>query len=349
MIRFEKWTEEAVFHNPLKGFDRVPISLEIRKDPLTGYVSVINNFLKNKQKLLFPDTDYNYLEEIGTSSKEKCFMCDERWDKLTPYYPEDFLPDKRPIKGNALLFPNLYPLSKFHAVVRLGSKHFRKMNELTSEILRDGLILARDFLLRSHEYDPRYKYATMNANFMFPSGASATHPHFQIMNFFIPSTYHNLLLEKSRDFFENTGECYFERFVEIESSSRRWIRKIGESCWIAAYSPIGRNEIQVIWPHKQNISQFEAKDFEDLAQGLSSLFAFFHTQRISTYNFSLFSAPLGEDIPYFRCIMKIVNRQNVVPHHRTDDYFFQKLLKNELSAWAPEDLASEIRTFLEKK
>ncbi len=349
MIRFEKWREEAVFHNPLKDFERVPIELEIRKDPLTGYMSVINKFLINKQKLLFPDTDYTYLEEIAKSSRERCFMCEGRWEKLTPYYPKDIFPEGRPSRGSALLFPNLYPLSRFHAVVRLGNRHFRKMNELTPEILKDGLSLARDFLLRTYEYDNRYRYPTMNANFMFPSGASATHPHFQIMNFFIPSTYHNLLLEKSREYFQRTGECYFEKLVAVEGSSRRWIGKMGKSYWISAYSPMGRNEIQVIWPEKENISQFEEEDFEDLAHGLSLIFAFFHTQHISTYNFSLFSAPLGDDAPYFRCIMKIVNRQNVVPHHRTDDYFFQKLLKNELSAWPPEELAQGIRDFIQQK
>ncbi len=348
MIRFKKWREEAVFHNPLEGFRLIPIPLEIRQDPLTGYRSVINRFLINKQKLLFPDTDYDYLEEIGRRSEKRCFMCDGKWEKMTPYYPEDFLPERRISRGEALLFPNLYPLSRFHAVVRLGKKHFRKLNELSPDILADGLKLAREFLLSSYNKDPRYIYPTINANFMFPAGASATHPHFQIMNFFIPSTYHGLLLECSKKYFEETGTCYFEELVKVEKHSKRWIRDLGRGVWIAAYSPMGRNEVQVIWPSIQNISQLTEHDLEDLATGLSDLFAFSHEQKISTYNFSLFSGPLDRDTPYFSCIMKIVNRQNVVPHHRTDDYFFQKLLKNELSALPPEELSRLIREFIER-
>ncbi|MFW6178830.1 MAG: hypothetical protein ACOC43_10775, partial [Desulfohalobiaceae bacterium] len=52
-----------------------------------------------------------------------------------------------------------------------------------------------------------------------------------------------------------------------------------------------------------------------------------------------FSAPLGQDSPHFCCMMRLVNRQNVHAHHRTDDYFFQKLLQNELILNRPEDLA----------
>ncbi len=76
---------------------------------------------------------------------------------------------------------------------------------------------------------------------------------------------------------------------------------------------------------------------------LRRCFHIFTQKKISTYNFSILSGPLNESAPYYRCVMKIVNRQNVVKHHRTDDYFLQKILKNELSEITPEDLAKEIR------
>ncbi|GAB6887843.1 hypothetical protein JCM13304A_13410 [Desulfothermus okinawensis JCM 13304] len=344
MIKFKKYNETVEFHSPKKNFEKIKINLEVREDPLTGYRSIINEYLVNKRGLLYPDTDYEYLNKIGEKSKKFCFMCDGNLEKMTPYYPEEFFGEGRLKYKDAVLFPNLYPLSKFHAVVRLTSEHFKKLGEIDSTMIFNGLKLAFKFLKKSFELDKKYKYPTINANFMFPSGASATHPHFQIMNFFVPSTYHQLLLDRSREYFEKNSSCYFLDLVKTEKElGQRYIGDKGNSIWISAYSPMGRNEIQVIWPKKENFSQFTDNDIKDLSNGLEKVFSYFHSKKISTYNFSILSGPLNESAPYYRCVMKIVNRQNVVKHHRTDDYFLQKILKNELSEITPEDLAKEIR------
>ncbi len=60
-----------------------------------------------------------------------------------------------------------------------------------------------------------------------------------------------------------------------------------------------------------------------------------------------YMAPLSvpvTDAPEMACFMRLVDRQNVTPHHRTDDYFFQKLLKNELIVNPPEKLAQWMKT-----
>ena len=344
MVKFKKYSETVEFHSPKNQFKKTKINLEIREDPLTGFRSIINEYLVNKRGLLYPDTDYEYLDYIGDRSKKFCFMCDHRLEKMTPYYPEDFLEQGRLKYQDAVLFPNLYPLSKFHAVIRLTSDHFKKLGEINSKMVFNGLKLAFDFLKKSFDYDKRYNYPTINANFMFPSGASATHPHFQIINFLVPSTFHQLLLDRSKEYYEKYGSCYFIDLIKKEKElNKRYIGEIGDGVWISAYSPMGRNEVQIIWPKKENFFHFTEKDIKDLSEGLEKLFIYFHSKKISTYNFSLLSGPLNEKAPYFRCIMKIVNRQNVVKHHRTDDYFLQKILKNELSEITPEDLAKEIR------
>jgi hypothetical protein len=40
-----------------------------------------------------------------------------------------------------------------------------------------------------------------------------------------------------------------------------------------------------------------------------------------------------------------VNRQNLYPNYRNDDYFLQKLLQTELILTLPEDLAAEARKY----
>ena len=344
MIEFKKYTETAEFHNPLNNFEKIKVNIEIREDPLTGFRSIINEYLINKKGVLYPDTDYEYLSSLAARSKETCFLCDEMVEKTTPTYTKDFIEQGRLKYQDAVLFPNLYPLTKFHAVIRVGRDHFKTLGELDSTMLFNGFKLAFDFLIKSFDYDKRYKYPTINANFLLPAGASAIHTHFQLVNFFIPSTYHQLLLDKSKEYFKKHNSCYFIELVKIEKElGVRYIGEIGEGVWLSAYSPMGRNEVQIIWPKKQNFSEFTEKDIKDLSEGLEKLFSYYHSKKISTFNFSILSGPLGEEAPYFRCIMKVVNRQNVVKDHRTDDYFLQKILKNELSEITPEELAKEIR------
>ncbi|MFP4391762.1 MAG: hypothetical protein ACLFOA_00425 [Desulfohalobiaceae bacterium] len=339
-IQFEVQKQESVFHNPMQDMQLTRQSLEVRTDPLTKHQSLLNTGLEGKAQILFPDTDYEYLEQRGQETQESCFLCGENWQQKTPAYPEEFLPQGRLQQGQAALFPNLFPIGAYHSVIRLGDKHLRKLDDLPPELLADGFQVALDFLRKCYAYDPSMRYATMNANYLFPAGASLVHPHFQILNSPTPSTQHQLLLDKSQEYLQNNQSCYWEDLLQEEKRlGKRWIGQIGNSYWLTAFAPIGYNEIQVVWPRKQSFLQWDEQDTQDLAQGLSHVLQVWHSMRLSTFNFSCFSAPLGQDSPHFCCMMRLVNRQNVHAHHRTDDYFFQKLLQNELILNRPEDLA----------
>jgi hypothetical protein len=49
------------------------------------------------------------------------------------------------------------------------------------------------------------------------------------------------------------------------------------------------------------------------------------------------------DHPEFRCFLRLLNRQNMAANYRTDDFYLQKLLKNEIVVQLPERLATFIR------
>lgn len=53
--------------------------------------------------------------------------------------------------------------------------------------------------------------------------------------------------------------------------------------------------------------------------------------------------PFLKDKAKVFCVFKIVNRQNLYPNYRNDDYFLQKLLHSELVITPPEELASRLR------
>jgi hypothetical protein len=66
-----------------------------------------------------------------------------------------------------------------------------------------------------------------------------------------------------------------------------------------------------------------------------------------SFNFSLYSTKGGETVG-FRCLFRIVNRQNFYPNYRNDDYFLQKLLGTDLILNLPEDLAREAKKLFTK-
>lgn len=342
-INFAVSRQESVFHSPFQNNERVTQSLEVRTDPLTGHQSVFNTGLEGKAQILFPDTDYTYMAQRAEETVGTCFLCPADWRKNTPTYPEEFLPTGILEHGQAALFPNLFPVAAYHSVIRLGDRHFRKLDELPPDLLADGFTVALDFVRKSVAFDPTMRFPTLNINYMLPAGASLMHPHMQILNSPTPSSHHQMLLEKSRQYKKQNNASYWADLVNAEKSiDQRYIGRTGKAHWITAFAPTGYNEIQAVWPRLQNFLQFSQNDIADLAEGLSHILKTWHTMKLSSFNFACFCAPLTDPVTEdseFCCFMRMVNRQNVIPHHRTDDYFFQKLLKNELIVNPPEKLA----------
>ena len=228
--------------------------------------------------------------------------------------------------------------------MRVGDKHVRTLQEMSLDLLRQSLEISAEFIRRCYEYDSRMRYATINANHLFPAGASLVHPHFQVVVSSVPSTHHDLLLKSSSEYMQSHDSCYFTDLVAKEREvGERWIGQTGSCAWISAFSPLGYNEVQAIMPECQSILDWGEAEPADLARGMEAVLGRYHQMGLSTFNFSLFSGPLGAEHPEFRGFLRLMNRQNVIPHHRTDDYFFQKIMKNELILNIPENLADYMR------
>ena len=346
-ISFKTWQQTARFHNPLKGGQWDEQELEVRLDPLLGHQSLFNGALEGKGSILFPDTDDGYLRQRAEETKGSCFLCEDRWRQTTPRYGEDLLPDEgRLVRGGIVLFPNLFPLAAYHAVIRLGDQHFRTLDDFPLSLLEDAFSVSIEFIRRCYQADPKTIYFTINANYLFPAGASVLHPHLQILGSPFPGTHHQLLLEKSREYFKKERSCYWSDLVEAEEQGEaRYLGSMATSRWITAFSPMGSNEVNAIWPESSHFLQWGEADIRGMAEGLSRVLRAYHEMKLSTFNFSCFSGPLDEAGSEFRCMLRLVNRQNAAPHYRTDDYYFQKLLKNEIIVKRPEHLAAFVRRY----
>ncbi len=342
-VKFVSKKLVATFSNPLKDNLLDNQEIEVRFDPLLEHQSVFNPDLKDKISILFPETDYEYLEKVVGETRNKCFLCDGKWEHTTPRYPEEFIPGGRLIKNETVLFPNLFPLFGYHAVIMLGEKHFRTLDDFPPSLFLDAFDVSVEFMRRCFEHDPAVKYFTINANYLFPAGSSVVHPHLQIIGGRLPTTHQKLLIDRSQIYFEKNGSIYWDDLVRSEKEiGRRWIAEVSGIHWLTPYSPVGQNEVQAIWPGKRHFLEWDREDMKAIAGGISEILKTYREMKFSTFNFSIYSGALDGSDKSFRCMMRLITRQNVVPNHRTDDYYFQKLLGNEIILITPENLAATL-------
>jgi galactose-1-phosphate uridylyltransferase len=229
----------------------------------------------------------------------------------------------------------------YHPVIALSKAHFLKLAEFRPQLLADGFLVARNFLLEVFQRDPSIVVSTVNANYLLPAGASLVHPHMQMLAAPTAYSYHARLLAASDAYLRTQGSCYYTDLISKERlDASRYIARKGKWHWIASFSPLGSNEIMGIHEDSGDFGSLDNRDLEDLGSGISSTLATFEDLGHLSFNFSLFSAREHEG---FRCMIKIVTRQNLCANYRNDDYFLQKMLQSELIINLPEDLAAGAR------
>jgi len=343
-IQFQSDKFQSKFLSPLKEFQEDIHEIEHRLDPLTNTRSIIGSSMRDKAQMIHGTTDYERINKIAQESKVNCFMCPEKVLSMTPKYTPDLLPHGRISKGEATLFPNLFPLSEFHAVCAFTHAHYLNLSDFTPELLANGIQICLEFIIQVAKTQESAKYMTINSNYLFPAGASVIHPHIQVMGGEIPYTFQSLLLTQSQRYFEENNSIYWHDLVTTEKElGARYIGRTGNIEWITSFSPMGSNEVQGILLNKHNFLELTQEDVKALGEGLSKILSFYGEQKYSTFNFSIYSGPLDDSAESFWCSIRIITRANVYENYRTDDYFLQKLLGTEILITPPEELAGQIQ------
>lgn len=343
-ITFESVESTFTILNPQDNFTEEIHRIEVRRDPLLGDTSVYNPFLKDKAKAFFGDNDPALIQKLVEESAKTCIFCEGRVEKVTGKFPEDIVVGGRIRVGEALLFANIFSIGKYHPVVSLSRSHFLKLSEFSPEIIANGLMAAQQFLKALYRTDSAMLFTTVNANYLFPAGASLVHPHLQMLVTPVAYSYHARLLEACRSYYQKSNSAYHADLIDEEQrSGSRYIAQRGPWHWMSAFSPTGSNEIDAVHESESDFVYLDEAAIRNLAQGISKVLAFYESIGYLSFNFTLFSVrqPLaGEG---FHCLLKIINRQNLYPNYRNDDYFLQKMLQTELIINLPENLAGKLR------
>jgi UDPglucose--hexose-1-phosphate uridylyltransferase len=343
-IEFEKISSAFTILNPFNDFAPEEHRVEVRKDPLLGDTSIHNPYLKDKARAFFSENDAELIKKLVEESSKGCIFCSENVLHKTAQYPSDILSQGRIRTGEAVLFANLFSVGAYHPVIALGSKHFLKLSEFAPRLLAEGMKAAQEFLCSVYRTDASAIFTAVCANYLLPAGASLVHPHLQMLVTPLAYSYHARLLDACRLYHEKYGTSYFGDLVAEEKKiGARHIAEQDGWHWLAAFSPMGSNEITAIHDKEADFGALSNGDLQDLSHGISKVLLLYERLGHLSFNYALFSVRQGVRAEGFRCVFKIISRQNLYPNYRSDDYFLQKMLQTELIFNLPEELAEQLR------
>lgn len=346
-IEFEAREDSFALLNPLKGFKPDTQTIQVRKDPLLGHTSVYNPLMEEGIKMFVGPADRELVQRVREESSPHCFFCPDKIEGVARFRP-DFVAEGTINEGETVLFPNLFALGRHHAVAAISHGHYLDLREFTPERLTDAFVAIQRYIATVYAHDAEANDASVNANYLFPAGASLMHPHFQVIVSAEPYSHQARLLKACRRYTATQGGVYHQDLVrEEERLGQRHIAQIGAWDWLAAYSPMGSNEILGIHQQCGDFSELDPSDLNALGQGLSSVLRTYARLGYMSFNFSLYARRNPEPSDGFNCIIRCITRQNPYPNYRTDDFFMQKGLQAELILKLPEVLAAEMRVEFE--
>ncbi len=152
-IKFDSYKSDAQILSPFNGFSEETHIVEVRQDPLLGDKSVYNPALKHKVKFFFGECDNGLIKKLVEDSSKTCIFCSGKIEQNTPMYPRNLVPEGRIRIGEAVLFPNLFPVGKYHSVIALSEAHFLKLLEFSPAIIGNGLLAAQQFVNTVYAHD----------------------------------------------------------------------------------------------------------------------------------------------------------------------------------------------------
>ena len=343
-IQFQRSVEQAGFFSPLAGMEFAEQTIEVRRDPLTGMNAVSSSELATKEETFFGKTDWEHAERLAAATRGGCFFCPEKVFDVTPRYPEEMLPGGRLQRGRALVFPNLFPLAKLHAVVTYPERHFLRPSDFSPDLLHEGLGAAVELCGRAEGYYPDLEHLEICCNHMLPAGASMAHPHFQVFGGPAVPWLVQTLWDRSAAFLRDQGVSYWDALVAQETAAgERFVDSRDGVTWLAPFAPIGGREVIAVVPGRARVADLDDSQIGELARGLSRVVTRYEREGLSAFNFTIYGGPLDGAGAGHPAVLRVIARSAFKPDYRADDYFLQKQIGGELIFSPPEQLAAVLR------
>ena len=345
VITFEKKLATARFRNPNLNFDVDEQIIEHRKDPLTGQLCLIPHELKQKASFYYGTPDKRALNKTIEGSRASCFFCPEKMEASTTKFIDEISRDGKIRINKAIGFPNIFPYYP-HCAVITTDEHFIPFNEMTGDFYGDMFKAGIKFITKTYEMEKTAKFALIGANFLQPAGSTVAHPHIHAISG--PEELYGIriLREKSQDFRESTGKNYWDELIRKEKEiGERYIAQTGDIHWYAPFAPLGNNEVRAVITGKANFLDLTDEDISLLGEGIANILHFFHKKKLFSFNFLLYSGPLGEESDSFYVGWQIITRPAIRTFWVNDWYYLQTLGLGCVIFGHPEITAQKIKGF----
>lgn len=320
--------------------ERTPreIPSQIRYDPLTGRTARICHFME----LDWPKPDF---EAMIAGTEDYCPFCPGKVLEVTPFFPEDLIPEGRVVQGEKVITPNIAPYDGLSCVAVMTGRHFIPLTEISPELIHDNFQLILDFFHRVDDTGHSESvYHLINWNYMPPAGASLIHPHLQV---FITSHAPNLMrqeLEAGRAYLDEHGSNFWQDLVaHEEKAGERFLGRTGRIAWMMTYAPLGvAGDVMAVVEGAGSTLDLTDQDLKDLALGLTQAAAGYDRMGIYSFNMNFFSGARGDESAGFHAVFS--PRAFFNQALGTPDVGAIRNLYNETLCMAyPEEIADKLR------
>lgn len=335
MIEFHSEQLVARFLKP--GTEEVVEAVsEVRRDPLTGRTMRITAPRPVPAGIhrAPPDIPEKQLH------RERCPFCRDL-ASVAPGLDPAWSAEHQMRCGEAVLFPNLFPYGAFSAVIVLTKEHHVPINQFTREQLRDGLIVAREYVRQVVAAHPEARYVNVTWNLLPPSGGTLVHPHFQVNLDPVPVNSLRETQASSLRFRAAHGCSYWDALVEREREVRqRFVADVGATAWMVPFAPRRHLEMWGVVPQRSSVVSLLDAELENLAEGLHNVLAAYSRIGSNALNMAIETDEGPEDEPAVR--MRVAVRSTWRPWYRSDQTHFDVMLEECATIIAPEAAAAAL-------
>lgn len=330
MIEFHTTPVTSTFLDPQDEYQPRSITIEHRRDPLTGDYSRITDYIPPREA-----------QEVSQAVVDAVIpiFAPPLVEQITPKYPENVDEDGRLSRGRSILFPNLNPYDEYSPVVAIGDQPLVEPGELSVDDVGDALCLMRDFFAKLP--DDR-NTGLIGWNYLPQSSSSIPHPHMQAVSTYrVPRRLAAEYTGEAGHQFEH-GTSYWDDLVTAETDGPRWLGSSNGWRRVLAFAP--RNPIPETIVVSDNIDNLQSATDDDLfglAGQMIMLASAHHAIGYSSFNMALHpTAPVEGS----RLRAHYIPRAYIVPKLTSSDQTWIHMGSDEgLCMINPEAFAAQLR------
>jgi galactose-1-phosphate uridylyltransferase len=156
----------------------------------------------------------------------------------------------------------------------------------------------------------------------------------------------DLLMHKSKAYYEKHGTSYWRDLVDKEKNAERYLFEAHGTEWLVPFTPLrGLNETQAILNGKSNLKELNDSEWLGLAEGIARILKFYHSQGYMSFNIIIMSGPLDEHLDYFDVNLRVMSRPGIQQFCFTDAWAVPYLLWDGEAVEEPERFAERVKAF----